>query len=188
MRFDPILKGLNIRIMQGVLLQGMIDIGHGQEAIGFIIRSMSKLYSIIEKSETIMTFLRRFYKLQGGTPESFVEWSMYNVQYRLDPPGTDWIKNPVSIIWNRIGDCNELNFMIGCVLSANGYTVQHVTADGLDADGVDSHYWIRYRTPEGWQNADATLWSVEKKNPFEIDWHNWSQVNYWDFNTGEKVG
>ena len=166
------------------LLNGIEYIPNTQSGIETTVRRMSAVYRSL--SNTDQAYLRAV----AAQFQTLYDLILYfsRMRYIRNGAGQDFALSPVNIIKRGFGDCNELNFALGAVLKSAGYPVSHITA-ARNGSPTDQHYWISFIPPNesDWTHIDVTLTSVLGRSALDVRQSEWSRIQRWDFETGNKA-
>lgn len=168
-----------------VTLDG-IKIPADQSGIEITIRKMAgRARSALANSSVKLLSV---WKTAGASVGGVVRYFQDKFAYRHNGIGQDHAVNPVDVLRRGWGDCNELNFTLGCVLTAAGLTVRHVTGDSASSsDGIDDHYWIVFEQSGRWIPVDLVQFYVKGRSPFDVQLKRWNIIRQWDFLSGEQI-
>lgn len=115
-------------------------------------------------------------QLQGSTIQDTCNnvWNFikYNITYKIDPPGVQWIRTPARLWKDKEGDCKSFSVMAASLLSSLGITptIRFVSYNPQDATPTHVYVVVKQNGKEIIVDAVYTAFNKQKKYFFKQDY------------------
>lgn len=97
-----------------------------------------------------------------GEISAIQHWVRNNIRYTRDPVTAEMLKDPIELLANPSGDCDDQATLVGALAMSIGFPVRFV-AIGLYTPGAFDHVYAEVKL--------GTVWvSVETTEPVSIGW------------------
>lgn len=98
----------------------------------------------------------------AGELAAIQRWVSNNIRYTRDPVNAELLRDPVALIADRHGDCDDQATLVAALVMCIGFPARFV-AIGLEQPGVFDHVFTEARL--------GTVWlSIETTEPVRVGW------------------
>ena len=87
--------------------------------------------------------------------EAVQNWVRSNIRYTQDVYDVETIKDPLTLVFSRFGDCDDMALLAGTLLITLGHPVRYV-ATGASEPGEFDHVYVETKIANRWVGVETT--------------------------------
>ena len=103
-----------------------------------------------------------------GEAEAIQNWIRDNIRYTRDIADIETVKSPLSLFYDRFGDCDDMATLAGTLLTTLGHPVRYLATSSNPAGDYD-HVYLQTKVGNRWIGVETT-------EPVPIGWEPQSSV------------